>query len=828
MRSILQNLRYALRQLRHSPGFAFTTVLTLALGIGVNAAMFTLTYAILLKSLPVPEPGRLIRYSFKKGDMDIGLSGPLFDALRKRQSASTDLLAWSRASVLLTKNTTAQDVHAAVMSGNGFSVLRLRPFLGRVFSPPDDVAGGGPNGYQAVLNYDFWNAQFHGDPSVLGKSLTLNGRAVTIVGVLPRGFQGLESGQTANIVLPLSFVEVLFPQLNPYRDARGNFWLTVMGRLRDGQSIQSARANLQSILPQAYADADPANQFLGGFFKSFAVGVESGSGGRSQLRTFYTQPLLMLELLSALLLVLCCTNIGLLILARATGRRHEFALRSAMGAGRARIFSLILLEVLLLVPPGIAGGLAIGASLAHLLAAMLGHVGSPVTLDVAPNLTILLFSCGVAFVTAALAGLWPALRMRNVAPAVDMKQAGHTLSSRMTGAWIIPVQVAVSLTLLVDALLLGSTFAQLYLEPSGFQGKNLLLADADFHAAKLPAAQTLQAAQSALAALQGAPGIESAAVMSMPPLHGGFSSTRIVAFDSRGIKHADPEVWPESVSAGYFKTMGTTILEGRALTAADETGDRVCVLSRSAAEFFFPGEDALGRLVYEADDALSTDTQSMNPKSARRVVGIAQDAHFFSLRKLPDHMIYTPELKNLLGFGWFNLAVRTPNASVAAASIRGALHRAAPSAPEAVVYTYDELLNDSLQKERMLISLSGSFAGISLVLIAVGLFGILMRSVTRRTREIGIRIALGEQRVSVVRMVLVAVLKRVALGVGLGLVLAYMSARLVQSLLYQTSIANPWIFALSGAIMLAVSVCAATLPARRAASVDPILALRSE
>jgi len=828
MQAIFQDFRYALRQLRRAPGFTFTTAVTLALGIGVNVAMFTLTYAILLKSLPVPDPGRLIRYTFKKGDMDIGLSGPLYDALRNRQTASTDLVAWSRTSVLVTENGVAQDVHAAVMSGNGFSVLGLKPFLGRVFAVADDAPGGGPNGYQAVLNYDFWKNDFHGDPSVVGRSLTLNGRGVAIIGVLPRGFDGLESGQKANIILPLSFIEVIFPQPQPYRDARGNFWLTVMGRLRAGASLENARANLKTILPQAYEEADPSHQFLFGFFKSFAVGVEDGSGGRSQLRTFYSQPLLILEVLSSMLLLLCCTNMGLLMLARMSARQHEFALRSAMGASGGRIAGQILLEVSLFVPLGVVGGLAIGAGSARLLAAMLGHVGAPVALDVAPNLTIVLFSCGIACLTAAVAALWPALRVRRVAPAVDLKRGSLSISGAMAGGWIIPIQVAISVTLVVAALLLGSTFAHLYLEPSGFEGKNLVLADVDFHAAKLPPAQTSQAANSALALLQGTPGIESAAMMSMPPLHGGFSSTRQFSFDSHGQEHADSEVWPENVSGGYFSTMGTRILEGRALTAADEEGGKVCVLSRSAADFFFPGEDALGRLVYSGGDDPSKDAQNMDPKNALQVVGVAEDAHFFSLRKRADHLLYTPGIQAQARFGWFTVAVRTGNATVAAAGIREALHKAMPTAPPPVVYTYGDLLEDHLQKERMLISLSTSFAGIALALIAVGLFGILMRFVTQRTREIGIRMALGEQRASVVRMVLASVLKHVGLGAGLGMMLAYLSSRVMQSLLYETSIANPWIFVLAGALIFAVAVCAATVPARRAAAVDPIQALRSE
>ena len=273
--------------------------------------------------------------------------------------------------------------------------------------------------------------------------------------------------------------------------------------------------------------------------------------------------------------------------------------------------------------------------------------------------------------------------------------------------------------------------------------------------------------------------------------------------------------------------MGTRILEGRALTAADETGEKVCVLSRSAAEFFFPGEDALGRMVYEVDSQSNKDTHAADPKNARRVVGIAEDAYFISLREQPDHVIYTPEIKDLLSSGIYTLVVRSSNTS-SAASIRDVFQKTVPAAPAPVIYTYNELLNDQLQKERMLIGLSSSFAGIALVLVAVGLFGVLMRTVTQRTREIGIRIALGEQRASVIRMILLSILKRVSVGILAGSILAYACSRLLRSLLYETSISNPWIYAASGLMLFAVAVCAALVPARRAASVDPILALRLE
>jgi len=834
MLNLLQDLRYALRQLRKSPGFALTAILTLALGIGVNSAMFTLTYAILLKSLPVPDPGRLIRYNFKKGDMDIGLSGPVYDALRKRQTASTDVLAWGGGEALITENGTPAKVSASLLSGNGFAVLELKPFLGRVFGEADDVTGGGANGYQAVLNFDYWKTHFKADPAVVGKSITLNGKAVSVIGVLPQGFQGLIAGNRSDMVLPLSFVEVVYPQKEPYRNAPGYFWLTAMGRLRPGQSVKSAEANLRAIQPQIYAEADPNGMFLHGFFKSFVLGVESSSGGRSPLRATYGQPLLILELLSGMLLLLCCTNIGLLMLARVSGRQHEFALRSALGASGSRIIGHVLLEVLSFVPPGLIAGVAIGSLLAKSLASMLGRLGETSNLDVSLNPSVLFFSCGIAFAAALAAGLWPALRVSRMAPAADIKQGSHSLSGKMkgTGSLLIPVQVAVSMTMLILALLLGASFARLYFEPSGFQGAHLTFADVDLQSAKMTPEQSSQAADEALATLKTAPGIQSAALLSMPPLRGLSTMSGRFSIDRHGVQHSDSEAWPESVSTGYFETTGNRILEGRAFASEDfstgKSSDKVCILSRSAAEFFFPGEDPIGKLVYSDSDNPAKDAQSPDAKNASRVIGVAEDAHFFSLHKQPDRIFYAPLSQEYLGFGGFSVVVRADSAAVASTTIRNAFKRAAPNAESPLVYTYEDLLNKHLQKERMLISLSTCFAGIALVLVAVGLFGILMRSVTQRTREIGIRIALGEPRSSVVKNVLRSALKRVCIGVVIGAACAYASSRLLRALLYETSIVSPWTYAAAAILLLLIAVGASALPASRAASIQPSEALRNE
>jgi hypothetical protein len=429
---LFQDLRYALRMLRKNPAFTVAAVLTLALGIGANAAIFTLTYAVILKSLPVPNPGQLVRYTFRQGSMDIGLSGPAYEALRRHETVNTDLLAWSDTDFAVQEKEAVTRVSGALITGSGFRVLELRPYLGRVFGDQDDVTSGGPSGFQALLGYDYWKQHFQGSQAVLGQGITVNGRMVTVIGVLPPGFDGLIAGVRADIVLPLAFEEVLHaPQ--PMRRHAGSFWLTVMGRLKPGESVQTAQANLRATEATVREEADPSHHFLSGFFAPFHFGVESGRTGRSLMKVVYQEPLVVLEVLVGLLLLLCCANTALLVLARISSRTREFALRSALGAPRARLFRQVLLEVGLLAVGGLGGGICLGWVGAQTLVAMLASIGEPPPLDVTPRAAIIAFTASISLLSALVAGLWPALRAVRMAPGPSLKQGGGSLIAQGAG-----------------------------------------------------------------------------------------------------------------------------------------------------------------------------------------------------------------------------------------------------------------------------------------------------------------------------------------------------------------------------------------------------------
>jgi predicted permease len=820
------DVKFALRQLRKSPGFTVTVILTLALGIGANTAIFSLTYAILLQSLPVANPNRLVRYTFSDGSMDIGQSGSSYDELRRRVRVA-DLMAWGTAPLTRTSKDSVKEIHRALMSGNGFAVLQLQPYIGRSFGEQDDVPGGGPHGYQALLGYDYWKSAFQKDPNVLGRTLTINGRAVTIIGVLPQNFGSVNRGQTTDIVLPLAFDEVIHPR-HPRRHAPNFMWLTVLGRLHAGESLQSAKSDLAAIAPQVREAADPTHIFLDGFFKPFQYGVSEGRMGRSDLATTYRQPLLVLELLAGLLLALCCANLALLLLARSSARSHEFAVRSALGASRGTLFGHVLLEVLLLGCAGVLGGLLLGWLLAHSLVALLADGATAMRIDVAPNLVVFGGTAAAALLTAVVAGLFPAILASRTMPAMDLKQA-QTATKKIGGTWIVSIQITLSLVLTASAFWLGSTFLHLFLKNSGFQPQHVVFSEFNALDTKIPPAQVAQEKKEILARVEHTPGIQAATWMSVPPLEGDYSRSSFVARDQHGAVHLNMEIWPEWVTAEYFAALGTRILEGRGFTQQDNGAGAVCVLSASAAARFFPGEDALGKAIYSASGDLAEEmAKSFDPENACRVIGIAEDAHFSSLKAAPEQSVYKLIQSDKTSALGMTLVVRAADTASAIREIRNIAHNVSPTSAAPQTSLFTEMVDASLRQERLLVRLSMGFSALALLLTGVGMFGILARRVTERTREIGIRMAFGAPRSAVLHMILFSTGVQVSIGLVLGTVCAVYAGRTMHGLLYGTNAGSLWIYLDSVAAIVLICMLAVFIPARRAASIDPMQALRAE
>lgn len=808
--------RSAARSLAKNPLWAVCVVCSLALGIGANVAIFSLSYAILLKSLPVPDPGRLVLYTFSNGKQSINLSGPAYDSLQRHRSVTSGLLAWSGAELSLDLKGHRKKIKGGLLSGNGFEVLNLRPYIGSVFRAEADVPGGGPGGYPAVLGYDFWKTLMAGDGQILGQSLVIDGSPVTVIGVLPRGFDGLIAGRRVDVILPLAFDSVLHAP-KPFRDHPGAMWLTVMGRLKPNESLNSARANLRSIQSVVREEADPGHKYLSSFFAPFVFTVDSGHAGRSFLRGSYERPLLVLELLVVLLLVLCCANTALLVGAQMATRTGELAVRCALGASRTRLFRQVLLEVLFLAVPGLLLAAAMGWLLASRLAGMLGQAGEPVYLQVTPNWVILGFAGGLTVLAALAAGLVPALRASRSDPASSLGRREEAGSTTNFGFWVIPAQVAVSVVLVASALLLGSTFLHLYAQHSGFSAEHLYLADIDLGAAKLTDLKVTQTARALLDALATRREMQ-AAVLSVPPLSDSFSAGHYYSVGPGGTVHSEPQTWVEIVSPGYFSVVGTRILDGRAFERSDLNTSGICILSRGAAEAFFQHGTAVSKFIY-------SDPEHADVSKSCRVVGIAEDARFRSLREAAPAAIYKLVSSDNLP-RQFTLAVRTATEKDPSSAIRNALSQASPSAPSPVIYSFRNLVDAHLRKERMLISLSGCFAGAALVLTSIGLFGLLIRSVTQTTHEIGIRMALGASRGAVIGSLLRRAVLQIFAGLAAGTILAFATNRTMKSLVYGTEPGSLPIYVMTIVIIVAVVLLTMIVPARRATSIDPIRALR--
>jgi putative ABC transport system permease protein len=825
IQDLIQDLRYGLRMLRKSPGFTTVAVLTLALGIGANTAIFSLTYAVILKSLPVPNPNELVRYSFNapgEGLTDLSISGPAYDALRKHETVDQDILAWGEGNLAVRENGVVTSVHGALMSGNGFRVLELAPYIGRTFGEQDDVPGGGPNGYQALLGFSYWKQHFEGKRTALGQALSINGRSVRVIGVLPPGFDGLIVGERADIILPISFEEPINAPTPERHGPPGDNWLTVIGRLKPGESLQSARANLQASAKIVREEADRSHRFMGGL----QFHVESGQSGRSFLRADYRQPLLILEVLVGLLLLLCCANAALLMLARVTGRFREFAVRGALGASRGRLLRQMLTEVGILAAYGLGLGVWLGWAAARSLVSMLGSIGRLPALDVTPQTAILAFAAGATLVSVLAAGLWPALRSSRIDPALDLRrsEAVSSFSSKRLGTWIVPTQVALSIILLSSAALLGGTFLHLLFEDAGFEPNGVTFATVDLSSIKPTPKEADRDVRDIAAALRTATGVKASAILSFLPIDGGWTGSHYFSLGKNGAVHTDMQTWFEPVSPAYFEVMGTRILEGRGFTHVDDSGARVCVLSSSAAAHFFPNEDAIGRFVYSGDP--EKNAQDLDPRNSCRVIGVSEDARFLSFREAPPRVLY--HLATGDDWGTASFAVRSSSVSLAAEAIRNAVRKQVPGVPDPEIFTFNELIKNHLEKERMLMSLSVSFGCVALLLVALGLYGVLARSVTLRTKEIGLRLALGAEPRDVVMQVIRRGLRLVVVGVIVGVAIALPSMRLLKGLLFSINPDNPIAFAMVVVLVFAVVVGASCIPAWHASKVDPMVALKYE
>jgi putative ABC transport system permease protein len=808
LEQLLGDVRFAFRSMRHNPGFTATAVLSLALGIGANTAIFSLIDALMLRSLPVANPQELVQVEMRTpGARSAGgsFSYAIAGVLAERKDIFSNACGFSAGSFNIGPAGSLTRISGAWVTGDYYQTLGLNPVAGRLLGPADDQPGA-PR--VAVISDGYWERQYGRSPDAVGRLVRVNAVPVTIAGVSPRGFTGANVGAVADITLPVAALPALDAGaaglLGP-----GNFWLRILARPAPGVSIAQAKARLDTVWPQiaerVISTGWPAARRKEMSDATFELAP--GGTGYTYLRELFQRPLLVLMAVAALVLLIACANVASLLLARATARRREISVRLAIGAGRGRIVRQLLTESTALSSLGATVGMGLAWVSSRFLVDTLSRGPLPVEFDLTPNWHVLGFASAVALANGIVFGLAPA--MQTTAIGRTTRSRSRLLSS------LVSLQVALSMVLLVGAGLFARTLGNLLTVDPGFRREGILLVEMDGRREGYRGV-ALQAFYGELFEhVRHMPGIAAASLSSHTPLSGATWSEAAVP-KGQALPQRDNAVF---VAAGpdFFTTMQTPLIAGREFDERDRGVPRVAIVNQSFAARFFPGRNPLGEYLS------ATVTR---PASDLEIVGIVKDAVSVSLRKPAQPMVYVSWWQRAPGSA--TILVRAAGSlSTAAEAIRKRLQPSFPNTP-LEVRGLDEQVQRTLVQEQLMASLAGGFGALGLLLTGVGLFGLLAYNVARRTKEIGVRMALGAQPGGVVWMVAKGALGLVSLGIGLGLPAAWVLSRYVKSMLFGLSATDPGVVTAAVILLATAGVAAAYLPARRAARVDPMTALRHE
>ena len=816
------DLRYAFRTLAGSKAFTIAAVLTLALGIGANTAIFSLIDAVMLRTLPVEKPEQLTMVLAERPGRqpEDGFTNALWESIRDQQDVFSGVFAWSTPKQFdFAQGQVAQRVRGLMLSGDYFSTLGIAPAAGRLISRADDVRGCAPI---AVLSYAFWQAHFAGAPSALGDVVSLNRATFQIVGVSAPGFFGLEVGKQFDVAIPLC-AAALFDKRN--LDSRSRWWLSIIGRQKPGMTPGHVRAGLEALSPgvmRASVPGGTADQQQE-FFRRKLVPSPAATGP-SNLRRTFGQPLNMLMAFVALVLLIACANIAGLILARATARAKEIAIRTALGASRARIVRQLLTESLLLSALGAGLGLLLARWGTGLLVAGLTTDQNPVFIDLSLDGRVLGFTAGVAVLTGVLVGLVPALRSTHASLMGAMKSQQAPIGGRVPfrgGRWIVAGQIALSLVLLVGAGLLLRTFVTLFTLDAGFDRNGVLVATARApwfaeDTVKMPPEQRAATYDEMVRRLRALPGVTSVARAFTTPI-GDDNWFEPVSPGREGTSSQATGTF-NFVSPEYFRTLRTPILAGRDFDDRDtKTSAPVAIVNESAARKFFPGVIAIGRHFRKPSQAAPIE-----------IVGIVKDSKYESLREVipPTFFLPAAQVPPRVQAEEFLIRTSIPSSALIP-SVRSAIRELNSEVP-LNIHTLAEQVADNLVQERLLATLSGFFGGLALLLSMVGLYGVLSYFVTQRQVEFGIRMALGAERGSILRLVMRDVIVVMAVGVATGLAAALASVKMLERMLFGLEPRDAMTMATAACLLSGMALLAGYLPARRATRADPMIALRSE
>lgn len=796
LENLIQDVRYAGRTFAKSPVFTATAVLSLALGIGANTAIFSMIDAVLLKSLPVNRPDELLALTRVARDGYTGsdFSYPAYLDLRDSNDAFVGLLAASGTRPAdLGSSAGTETAQYKIVSDNYFSVLGMRPILGRVFQAQDDAQP------VAVISARFWQQSFDGSKAVLGRQLTLDGVPVTIVGVAPSEFLSESVGEIPDLWASVSLETVR-------RNSPGFTWLYLMGRLKPG--IQGTQATAELNVIAARSGSDMVSR----------ISVEPGGRGFSRFRDRVATPLSVLMAIVAVVLLIACANLASLLLARAATRQREIATRLAIGAGRRRVVRQLLTESLLLSVMGGVLGVLFAWWSGRVLVSLLVAGRNTIALDLRPDLRIFLFTGAISLLTGVLFGLAPALQAVRRDVGQVLKLSAHTLASRER-RWhlkdaLIVTQIALSLLLLVIGGLFIGTLRNLKTQDTGFRAENVLLVQLGAQRGHQPEWPGLLVRL--LERLRAIPGVQAASVSFNGPLSDAGSG--VLGLNVEGYLPRTPEdqkARADWVGPAYFETVGNPLFEGRDFSLADDaTAPRVAIVNQTMARHYFGAGPAVGRR-FEWN------------KEAYQIVAVAKDAKYNDLRAPSPRVVYFAALQRMGGIN--SLEVRTASSPIAfAAVVRAAVREIDPRLRIGEVTTVAKRIDQKLSREYLVADISGFFGGLTLLLVSIGIYGTLAYGVARRTNEIGIRMALGAAPASVLRMVLRDTLLRLAAGLIVGVAAVLACRRALASLLFGLTPTDCATIALAAVVLIAMSLGASYLPARRASRIDPIAALRLE
>ncbi len=827
------DLRLALRGLRRSPLFATVAILSLALGIGANTAIFTLIDQILLRKLPVKSPDQLVML-FQRGSHNGSNMGgrmhsyPIYQDYQQKAEPLAEVLCRRLVPASVSVDNQTERVTAEMVSGNYFSMLGVAPAIGRVFNSREDdqVFMGHP---VVVLGYDYWNTRFARDPSIIGKKILVNNYPMQVVGVSAQGFAGLDPAESVQIRVPVLMKDAMVPDWGwVHMDDRRTRWVQVFARLKPGYTVESAKAPLQGLFTQTrtYEMTLPAaknwSQYSRDQFMKGQLVVESAAIGYSNLRNDFSTPLLVLMCMVGLVLLIACANVANLLIARAFMRQREIAVRLSLGASRARLVRQLLVESLTLSFAGGIVGLVLAFALTRGLLALVPTGNQPLLISPRPDARILAFTIALTFITGIVFGLLPALRASRPDPWTTLKDTMGSIAgtggSLFLRKGLVTAQVALSFLLLFGAGLFVKSLQNLKTTDTGVALDNLVTFQVAPALSGYSDDKAVQFNRDLLERLRSAPGVKSAAAASVAILSGDEWDSSTAVEGHRFADGEDQQAFMNAFSPGYFETMHIPILEGRDFRQSDIVQNpTVAIVNRKFAEHFFPGKSALGKRLGRGGGP--------NTKLTIEIIGVVGDALYEGPREGVHRQVFVPAW----GKGSVVYYVRTSIASSSVfTAVRNEVKQLDVTMPIYDMKTVQGQLDETLLTDRLIALMSAGFGLLATILASIGLYGVMAFVVARRRKELGIRLALGAQPSLVIWMVMREVLILLAIGLAVGIPAAMLLGRYISSVLYGVKPSDPWMATWTMVLLAVVSAVAGLIPARRASRIDPILALRHE